>query len=95
MSNLRGDRERQRSPERTSNQEAGVQPRGSGEIADSPVARRKTEGPMFGEQLMEEISPSVRGSSVHSTLANRHGTDPYAWWCGRGRPVRASPIPRA
>ncbi len=55
MSNLRGDRERQRSPERTSNREAGVQPRGLGETADSPLARRQTESPMFGEQLMEEI----------------------------------------
>ncbi len=55
MSNLRGDGERQRSPERTSNREAEVQPRGPGETADSLVARRRTESPMFGEQLMEEI----------------------------------------
>jgi hypothetical protein len=24
---------------------------------------------------------------------NRHGTDPYAWWCGRGGVARCPPIP--
>jgi hypothetical protein len=24
---------------------------------------------------------------------NRHGTDPYAWWCGRGGIARCPPIP--
>jgi hypothetical protein len=24
---------------------------------------------------------------------NRHGTDPYAWWCGRGGIARGPPIP--
>ena len=26
-------------------------------------------------------------------LSNRHGTDPYAWWCGRGGVARRPPIP--
>lgn len=29
----------------------------------------------------------------HSTDLNRHGTDPYAWWCGRGGAVRCPSIP--
>jgi hypothetical protein len=30
---------------------------------------------------------------MHLTTSNRHGTDPYAWWCGRGETVRGLPIP--
>ena len=26
-------------------------------------------------------------------LSNRHGTDPYAWWWGRGGVARRPPIP--
>ena len=29
----------------------------------------------------------------HSTELNRHGTDPYAWWCGRGGAARRPSIP--
>jgi len=25
--------------------------------------------------------------------SNRRGTDPYAWWCGRGDTARCPPIP--
>ena len=27
------------------------------------------------------------------TLGNRHGTDPYAWWCGREGDKNPLPIP--
>jgi len=30
---------------------------------------------------------------VLAKLSNRHGTDPYAWWCGRGGVARRPPIP--
>jgi RNA-directed DNA polymerase len=30
--------------------------------------------------------PRLDRAREHSTLTNRHGTDPYAWWCGRGEP---------
>ncbi len=29
----------------------------------------------------------------YSTDLNRHGTDPYAWWCGRGGVARRPSIP--
>ncbi|MFH0344738.1 MAG: hypothetical protein ACHBNF_22025, partial [Chromatiales bacterium] len=34
-----------------------------------------------------------RPSLFYLTVPNRHGTDPYAWWCGRGEAVRLPPIP--
>jgi len=36
---------------------------------------------------------SPKGSSTHLTTSNRHGTDPYAWWCGRGEAASFLPIP--
>ena len=74
MSHLKGDQQRQRSPRRTSNRTAGVRPQGSGEMADSSLARGRTEGPMFGEKVMEEICE--RGNleaALRRVRANRGG----------------------
>ena len=70
---LKGDQQRQRSPRRTSNRTAGsVRPQGSGETADSSLARGRTEGPMFGENLMEEICErSNLEAALRRVRANR------------------------
>ena len=44
---------------RTSNREADVKPWGPGAKADSPVAGRVIENPMFGADLMEVTCASV------------------------------------
>jgi len=48
-----GDRKGRQVRRRTSNREAAVKPRGPGAKADSPVAGRGIENPMFGPDLME------------------------------------------
>jgi len=60
---------------RTSNREAEVKPWGLGAKAEVSIALQESENLMFGKQLRALLN--------YSTLTNRHGTDPYAWWCGR------------
>jgi len=50
-----GDEERQPIPRGNSRRQAGVKPRGGVERADSPIMRQSAEGPMYGEDLMEEV----------------------------------------
>ena len=50
-----GDGKGRKARQRTSNREAEVKLRGPGARADSPIARRDTESPMWGADLMERI----------------------------------------
>lgn len=49
------DNQRQTSSQRTFPLSAGVKPRGSKGMADSLIARQKTQSPMFGHKLIEEV----------------------------------------
>ncbi len=67
-----GDVKRQPIPAGSSKRQAGVQPRGGAPSADSPTARRRTEGPMLGENLMEEICErSNRWAAFRRVRANQ------------------------
>jgi RNA-directed DNA polymerase len=62
------------------------------------MANQPHTGCAYGAQqpiLRSDGSNSPKGSTTHLTTSNRHGTDPYAWWCGRGEAARRLPIPIA
>jgi len=67
------DINRQSTLRRALEQEVEVKPKLLEPRADSLIMEPKAETPMFSQ-------------SKHLTELNRHGTDPYAWWCGRESP---------
>jgi RNA-directed DNA polymerase len=67
-----GDDKRQPIPRGNSKRQAGVKPRGGVESADSPIVRQPCEGPMFGEDLMEEVCErSNLRAALRRVRANR------------------------
>ena len=60
------------------------------------VAHQSHAGCAHGAQqpvLRSNGADPPQCSSSHLTISNRHGRDPYAWWCGRGEAARFLPIP--